>query len=262
MRRIGLYSLVAVACLAVVGLMAAGVVSALNRGDDTQVEQANIPTVSEAPEPAPETTTEKTKEEKTREEPGEKEKKQDEPEQEGQDQPQEDESWRNIAEQRDAQEQAAQQQSETQQPVQPAAPTSTALSLTVPSIGIQNDPVTDSIAESVLANGAGKLPQTGFPWQQGSNTYIAAHVYGYPGTGSWQQFADLPSMSQGDAIFLTDSSGTVYEYRVSEILTVAPTDVWVAQPTGQTSVSLQTCVGPGWSERLVVRGDLVDTRPA
>ncbi len=255
MRRTGVYSLVIVACLAVAGLLAAGVVSALSQGEEPRVEQANTPTVSETPEPAPETTAEKTKEE-----PEEKENKQEEQKQE--EQKQEDESWREIAEQRDAQEQAEPQQPEAQQPVQPAAPTSTALSLTVPSIGIQNDPVTDSIAESVLANGAGKLPQTGFPWQQGSNTYIAAHVYGYPGTGSWQQFADLPSMSQGDAIFLTDSSGTVYEYRVSEILTVAPTDVWVAQPTGQTSVSLQTCVGPGWSERLVVRGDLVDTRPA
>ena len=252
MRRIGLYSLIAVACLAVVGLMAAGVVNALNRADDTRIEQANTPTVSETPEPAPETTAEKDEEENE----------QDESEQQDQGQPQEDEAWREIAEQRDAREQAETQQAEAQQPVQPAAPSSAALSLTVPSIGIQNDPVTNSVAEGVLANGAGKLPQTGFPWQQGSNTYIAAHVYGYPGTGSWQQFADLPSMSQGEAIFLTDSSGTVYEYRVSEIMTVAPTDVWVAQPTGQTSVSLQTCVGPGWSERLVVRGDLVDTRPA
>jgi len=51
----------------------------------------------------------------------------------------------------------------------------------------------------------------------------------------------------------------VYEYRVNEILRVAPTDVWVAGSTGQTTVSLQTCVGPNWSERLVVRGTLVGT---
>ena len=245
MRRTGLYSLAIVACLAVAGLLTAGIVSALSQGGEPRVEQANTPTVSETPEPAPETTAEKTREE-TREESGEQEKKQDEQEQKDQNQSRENEPRQEAAE----------------QPVQPAAPTSNALSLTVPSIGIQNDPVTNSIAESVLANGAGKLPQTGFPWQQGSNTYIAAHVYGYPGTGSWQQFADLPSMRKGDAIFLTDSNGTVYEYRVNEVLTVAPTDVWVAQPTGQTMVSLQTCVGPGWSERLVVRGDLVDTRPA
>lgn len=32
---------------------------------------------------------------------------------------------------------------------------------------------------------------------------------------------------------------------------------WVAQPTGQNMVSLQTCVGPGWSERLVVRAVMI-----
>ena len=252
LRRIGLYSLVTVACLAVAGLMAAGVVSALTGGDDARVKQANTPTVSETPEPAPETTAEKTQEE-----PDEEETRKENPEQEEQ----EDDSWREIAEQRDAQEQAKEEQAE-QQPVQTAAPSNAALNLSVPSIGTQNDPVSNSVSESVLSNGAGKLPSTGFPWQQGANTYIAAHVYGYPGTGSWQQFADLPSMSQGDEILLTDSDGTTYEYQVSEILTVAPTDVWVAESTGQTTVSLQTCVGPGWSERLVVRGSLVDTRPA
>lgn len=251
MRRIWPYSLIAVACLAVAGLLTAGIVSALSQRDESRLEQASTPTVSETPEPAPETTAEET-EEQTREETGEKGEKQDESGQEGQDRPRKDESRKA----------SAGRQSEPQQPVQPAVPASDALSLTVPSIGIQNDPVTNSISESVLANGAGKLPQTGFPWQPGSNTYIAAHVYGYPGTGSWQQFADLPSMSKGDEIFLTDSNGTVYEYRVNEILTVSPTDVWVARPTGQTSVSLQTCVGPGWSERLVVRGNLVDTRAA
>lgn len=178
------------------------------------------------------------------------------------------ERWRELAEQRDteqraaAERRAAEQQADEQEAAQPTIPTNTALSLTVPSAGIHNDPVTDSIAESVLANGAGKIPSTGFPWQQGANTYIAAHVYGYPNTGSWQQFARVPNMSMGDQIFLTDSNGTTYEYQVSEILRVAPTDIWVAQPTGENVVSLQTCVGPNWSERLVVRGTLVETSQA
>jgi sortase A len=140
---------------------------------------------------------------------------------------------------------------------QAAAPRDTGMGLTIPKIGLYDAPVTDSIAESVLANGAGKIPSTGFPWQPGANTYIAGHVYGYPGTGSWQLFAGLPSLVAGDQISLTDSSGTTYEYRVTEVLVVAPTDVWVAQPTGQNMVSLQTCVGPGWSERLVVRAVMV-----
>lgn len=189
-------------------------------------------------------------------------------EQAAEEQAAQEERWRELAEQRDAEQRAAaerraaEQQADEQEAAQATIPTNTALSLTVPSAGIQNDPVTDSIAESVLANGAGKIPSTGFPWQQGANTYIAAHVYGYPNTGSWQQFARVPNMSMGDQIFLTDSNGTTYEYQVSEILKVAPTDVWVAQPTGQNVVSLQTCVGPNWSERLVVRGTLVGTSQA
>ncbi len=143
-------------------------------------------------------------------------------------------------------------------PVAPVAPASAALSLSVPAAGIYNAPVTDSVAESVLAQGAGKMPATGFPWQPGANTYIAGHVYGYEGTGSWQLFAGLPNVGAGSEILLTDANGTTYTYQVTETLVVAPTDVWVADPiAGQTTVSLQTCTGPGWSQRMVVRGVLV-----
>lgn len=259
MRRVGLYSLIAFVALALVGVLAAGVGGALDRGND-KVSQANTPTVA-AP-PAPETAPEETEEEKTEKE--QQEVAEEQPaQQQGVEQAVQEERWREIAEQRDAEERAAAErraaERQAAEEAQPTIPTNTALSLTVPSAGIQNDPVTDSILESVLANGAGKIPSTGFPWQDGANTYIAAHVYGYPGTGSWQQFAKVPDMSMGDQIFLTDSNGTTYEYRVNEILTVAPTDVWVTQSIGQTAVSLQTCVGPNWSERLVVRGTLVGT---
>lgn len=140
----------------------------------------------------------------------------------------------------------------------PAPPASGDLSLTVPKMGRYNDPVFNTESEEALHHGAIKLPSTGFPWEPGSNTYIAAHVYGYEGTGSWQQFAGLPSLTHGDDIVLTDANGTSYEYQVTEIMTVMPTDVWVAAPeAGRDMVSLQTCVGPGWSERLVVRADRV-----
>lgn len=272
MRRIGLYSLIALASLALVGVITAGVGVALNNNGDSAVSQATTPTVSEPQ--APETTPEETESEEETKSEEDKKSEQEAAEQEAAaeqaaaeqaaaEQAAQEEQWREIAEQREAEQQAAEQQAaaeqQTAEDAQPAIPTNAALSLSAPTAGIQNNPVTNSVAESVLANGAGKLPSTGFPWQSGSNTYIAAHVYGYPGTGSWQQFAQVPNMSMGDPIYLTDSNGTVYEYRVSEILTVAPTDVWVAGSTGQSMVSLQTCVGPNWSERLVVRGTLVGT---
>lgn len=269
MRRIGLYSLITFASLALVGILAAGIGSALNSEDEeTRVAQATTPTVSEPP--APGTAPEVTEEEQTEEQESADDRQaaeQQAAEQQAAQEAAEQREWREIAERREAEERAAQEaaaaeEQEAAEQAATAVPTSTALNLTVPKIGLQNNPVTDSVSESVLASGAGKIPSTGFPWQPGANTYIAAHVYGYPGTGSWQQFAGLPSMAPGDQIFLTDSAGTTYEYRVSEILTVAPTDVWVAQPTGQNMVSLQTCVGPGWSERLVVRGTLVGSTQA
>ena len=248
MRRIWLYPLIALVSLILVGVQTVGIGGVLNSGKESPVSQVNSPTVTDPPasKPAPQETKkdQKAKEQKAAQE----------------------QKWRDIAAQRDAEERSAAERRAAEQQVadeaQPTIPTNTALSLTVPSAGIQNDPVTDSIEEGVLANGAGKIPSTGFPWQSGANTYIAAHVYGYPGTGSWQQFARVPNMSMGDQIFLTDSSGTTYEYQVSEILAVAPTDVWVTGSTGQTTVSLQTCVGPNWSQRLVVRGTLVGTSQA
>ncbi len=72
-------------------------------------------------------------------------------------------------------------------------------------------------------------------------------------------------MQQGDEVFLTDTHGRVYQYRVTEILVISPYDVWIADPlSGRDVVSLQTCVegpndfvtlGPNWADRYVVRAD-------
>ncbi|MGI9050360.1 MAG: class E sortase [Rubrobacteraceae bacterium] len=143
----------------------------------------------------------------------------------------------------------------------PATPSGTDLYLTVPAIGISNSYVANTSDPAALDNGAIHLPQTGFPWQAGSNTYIAGHVLGYAGTGSYLQFAKLPNMVAGDMIYLSDSNGTTYTYRVSRIMTVSPYDTYVTGPVaGQTVVTLQTCVNPpAYDQRYIVQGDLVST---
>ena len=50
----------------------------------------------------------------------------------------------------------------------------------------------------------------GAPWEPDSNTYIAGHRIGFPGTGSDRIFYDLPSMVAGDVITLYDSRPTVH----------------------------------------------------
>ena len=147
-----------------------------------------------------------------------------------------------------------------------AAPAGAAMSLSVPAMGIADIPVVEGTSEASLSQGAGHVPGTGYPWVPGSNTYIAGHRIGYPGTPSDHVFWNLPNLSQGDRILLTDSEGTTYTYAVSRILEVPPTDLSVTAPTGSDVVSLQTCIedygdywtpGPNWFVRYVVQAERV-----
>ncbi len=157
--------------------------------------------------------------------------------------------------------------------VAPPPPSDPTLYLTVPRLGIYGHTVRNDDSQWALDMGAIKLPPTGFPWQRGANTYIAGHRIGWPGTESYYQFYNLPAMQPGDAVYLTDTNGTVYTYRVSEIFAISPSDVWVTNPiVGRDMVSLQTCtetpndwwtIGPRLFEsgpnsgRLIVRADKV-----
>jgi sortase A len=147
-----------------------------------------------------------------------------------------------------------------------SVPADTMMSLSVPAMGISDIPVVEGTSEASLSQGVGHVPGTGYPWVPGSNTYIAGHRIGYPGTLSDHVFWNLPNLVQGDQILLTDSSGTTYTYAVSEIFEVSPTDLSVTAPTGNDVVSLQTCIedygdywtpGPNWFVRYVVRAERV-----
>jgi sortase A len=150
--------------------------------------------------------------------------------------------------------------------VEEPSPAGAMMSLSVPAMGISDIPVVEGTSEASLSQGAGHLPGTGYPWVPGSNTYIAGHRIGYPGTPSDHVFWNLPNLGLGDEILLTDSNGTTYTYAVSEIFEVSPTDLSVTAPTGGDVVSLQTCIedygdywspGPNWFVRYVVRAERV-----
>jgi len=147
-----------------------------------------------------------------------------------------------------------------------AAPDDPTLYLTVPRLGLYDHTVRNDRSEAALDLGAIKLPYTGFPWQnEDTNTYIACHRLGWPGTESHNQCLNLPSMQKGDLIILKDANGAVYRHRVVETLIVGPDDHWVTDPVaGKDMVSLQTCIespddlytlGPDWSYRFVVRAE-------
>ena len=137
-------------------------------------------------------------------------------------------------------------------------PADKTLYLTVPKLGIEDVKVHDSLSEEKLEESAIHIPNTGFPWQQGANTYIAAHRMGYFGTDSFLIFFKLNELESGDEIILKDSTGNDYVYRITGEMVVTPEDVEVMEPVaGKSVVSLQTCTLPDFSNRLIVRGELV-----
>jgi sortase A len=141
----------------------------------------------------------------------------------------------------------------------PGGPENKKLSLDIPKLGLEDVTVFDSISEEKLKQGTVRVPGTGYPWQQGANTYIAGHRIGYPGTPSDEIFYDLPELEKGDEITVEDASGGQYVYRVDMKKVVGPRDVEVMNPPEDGSiVTLQTCTLPNYEDRIIVQGELVE----
>jgi len=145
-------------------------------------------------------------------------------------------------------------------------PTDTTLYLTVPKMArVEDLPVYDTPFddESALEKSAQHVQDTGvpnFPWEEGANVYIAGHRMGWPGTRSFLVFYDLEALENGDEIFLTDSDGTRYTYRVFNEYVSDPFDWSPTQPVpGKNVVTLQTCTLPDYVERVVVQAELVSS---
>jgi sortase A len=119
-------------------------------------------------------------------------------------------------------------------------------------------PYAGGFDEDAFKNHAGvHVRGTGSPWQRVANVYIAGHRLGYVGTPSWLAFWDLNKMEVGDKVFVTDTMGRRYVYRVFKEFIVDPDDVQVTRPVpGRNVLTLQTCTLPDYSRRLIVRAAL------
>jgi sortase A len=244
-RRRGFFALLVLTILALAGLQAVSFSGDLSLGaSGSPVQRVDAPALAEAPEPVADL---EAKKEAEREE------------------------AQKAAEEQAAKEEAA----EEEEAAAPPAPEDPTTYLTVPRLGIYGHTVRNDDSKWALDQGAIKIPETGFPWQKPStNTYIAGHRIGWPGTESHYQFYNLPAMQKGDLVTLEDTNGTVYRYKVTEIFAVSPWETWVTKPVaGRDMISLQTCtesvddwwtLGPNLfsggpeSGRLVVRADRVD----
>lgn len=123
--------------------------------------------------------------------------------------------------------------------------------LVIPRIGL-NDYVVEGVGEAQLAEGPGHYPGTAQIGGQG-NVGIAGHrtTYGAP-------FYDLNELQAGDLIYLANTAGKTFTYKVTTHFIVAPSDGAVLNPTTVPSLTLTTC-NPRYSatSRLVVRATLV-----
>lgn len=143
---------------------------------------------------------------------------------------------------------------------------STTLKLTIPAmdrvedLNVYDAPFDD---ESALEAGAQHVQDTGFPWEDESNVFIAGHRLGFPGTDSYLVFWDLDELENGDEIFLTDSDGARYTYEVFDNFVTGPYDWSVTEPvSGKNIVTLQTCTLPDYADRIIVQAELTEVEPA
>jgi sortase A len=147
-----------------------------------------------------------------------------------------------------------------QEPRHYELPDGAVLGLTVGAMGIHDAPVFDSVGAWALKYGVGHHPETSMPWSGGAqrNVYLAGHRLGFPGTASHLIFYRLDELGRGDEIVLKDRDGGRYRYRVTEVFEADPRDSWVmGQVRDRDMVTLQTCTGPNWERRLIVRADRV-----
>jgi sortase A len=140
-------------------------------------------------------------------------------------------------------------------------PRSAIMGLTIKAMELYNVPVINSDSQWAFSSGVVHEPETSLPWSNTPqrNVYLAAHRLGYYGTSSRLVFFNLDKLREGDRLVLEDRSGKAYEYRVSEVFVVDPTDVWVmGRVRGRDMVTLQTCTPvPTFEKRLIVRADRV-----
>lgn len=118
--------------------------------------------------------------------------------------------------------------------------------LEIPRVGI-SVMVVEGAGHDELERGAGHIPGTAFPSQNG-NVGIAAH------RDTW--FRPLEAIHSGDTITLQTLEG-LYRYQVSSTRIVRPEDVSVLYPSARNTLTLVTCypfhyVGQA-PERFIVR---------
>jgi sortase A len=119
--------------------------------------------------------------------------------------------------------------------------------LTIPSVKLEA-PIFDGTSELALNRGIGRIEGTA-SLDSAGNLGLAGHRDGF--------FRVLKDVKVGDAINVESLDGAT-RYRITELLIVEPTDVYVLAPTGTATLTLVTCypfyfIGEA-PQRYIVKG--------
>lgn len=128
--------------------------------------------------------------------------------------------------------------------------------LMIPSMQL-DEQVYEGASAAVLSKGVWRRPRTSSP-DKGGNTVLVAHRFDYSGPAV---FYHLDVMKTGDK-FAVFWDGREYDYQVSEVKIVEPTEISIENNTPEPTLTLYTCT-PMWTakQRLVVVAKLIsDTK--
>ncbi|MDR2464646.1 MAG: class A sortase [Streptococcaceae bacterium] len=116
-------------------------------------------------------------------------------------------------------------------------------------------PIFRGISNTVLLYGAGTMKPDE---KMGEGNYsLASHRVDDPTL----LFSPLQKAVKGQMIFITDLK-KVYQYKTTSVRRVTPDHVEVLDDIpGRKIITLVTCNDPGAIRRVIVQGDLVDTKP-
>lgn len=122
--------------------------------------------------------------------------------------------------------------------------------LSIPRLNVTTT-IYKGVTDTQFDRGVGYWPGTALPGTRG-NVVIGGHR-----TAALRPFYNIEKMKPGDLIRVS-RPGRSFTYRVSRVLVVRPTAVWIVQPTSTAMLTLFTCHPRGsTSMRYVVRATLV-----
>lgn len=122
----------------------------------------------------------------------------------------------------------------------------------IPSIGLSQG-IVEGITDESLQYYLGHFENSVGPGENGNFSVAGHRVSDYS-----EAFVNLYKAEIGDEI-IVKANKKEYIYKITESFIVSPTDVSVLNNTDSATITLVTCT-VGAKERLIVKGDLVETK--